>query len=65
MLKKLKAAKRDMIIAVGGCLTQQMGKAENLHEKFPYVDVIFGTHNLNNFKELILKKQKSKKSVVF
>ncbi len=64
MLKKLKAAKRDMIIAVGGCLTQQMGKAENLHEKFPYVDVIFGTHNLNNFKELILKKQKSKKSVI-
>ncbi len=64
MLKKLKAAKRDMIIAVGGCLTQQMGKAENLHEKFPYVDVIFGTHNLNNFKELILKKQKSKKSII-
>ena len=29
MLKKLKAAKRDMIIAVGGCLTQQMGKAVN------------------------------------
>jgi len=35
MLKKLKSNKRDMIIAVGGCLTQQMGKAENLHEKFP------------------------------
>ena len=24
MLKKLKAKKRDMLIAVGGCLTQQM-----------------------------------------
>ncbi len=64
MLKKLKQAKRDMIIAVGGCLPQQMGKAENLHEKFPYVDIIFGTHNLSNLKELILKKQNTKKAVI-
>lgn len=64
MLKKLKANKRDMIIAVGGCLTQQIGKADTLHEKFPYVDIIFGTHNLNKLKELILKKQKQKKAVI-
>lgn len=64
MLKKLKAAKKDMIIAVGGCLPQQMNKAENLHEKFPYVDVIFGTHNLNKLKEYILKKQTQKKAVI-
>ncbi|MBD5632722.1 MAG: tRNA (N6-isopentenyl adenosine(37)-C2)-methylthiotransferase MiaB [Clostridia bacterium] len=64
MLKKLKAKKRDMIIAVGGCLTQQMGKAEDLHGKFPYVDIIFGTHNLGNLKQLILKKQARKKAVI-
>lgn len=64
MLKKLKAAKRDMIIAVGGCLPQQMNKAENLHEKFPYVDIIFGTHNLHKLKEYIAAKQHSKKAVI-
>lgn len=64
MLKKLKASKRDMIIAVGGCLTQQMSKAENLHEKFPYVDIIFGTHNLHKLKEYILLKQRGAKSVI-
>lgn len=64
MLKKLKAENRKMIIAVGGCLPQQMGKAENLHEKFPYVDIIFGTHNLNKLKEYILLKEKQKKSVI-
>ncbi len=64
MLKKLKAARKDMIIAVGGCLPQQMNKAENLHEKFPYVDIIFGTHNLHRLKELILKKQRQKKAVI-
>jgi tRNA-2-methylthio-N6-dimethylallyladenosine synthase len=60
MLKKLKAQKKDMLICVGGCMTQQMGKAENLHEKFPYVDIIFGTHNLNHLKDLILQKQHAK-----
>lgn len=64
MLKKLKAAKRELIIAVGGCLTQQMGKAENMHEKFPYVDIIFGTHNLGKLKDYILKKIATKKAVI-
>lgn len=64
MLKKLKAAKKDMIIAVGGCLPQQMNKAENLHEKFPYVDIIFGTHNLNRLKDFILAKRARKKPII-
>lgn len=64
MLKKLKAQKRDMIIAVGGCLTQQIGKADILHAKFPYVDIIFGTHNLYKLQEFIQKKADSKKTVI-
>lgn len=64
MLKKLKAKKRDMLIAVGGCLTQQIGKADTLHDKFPYVDIIFGTHNLNELEELINKKLRQKKAVI-
>ncbi|MCD8309038.1 MAG: tRNA (N6-isopentenyl adenosine(37)-C2)-methylthiotransferase MiaB [Clostridia bacterium] len=64
MLKKLKAANKNLIIAVGGCMPQQIGKADVLHKKFPYVDIIFGTHNLNDLKNLILKKRESKKAVV-
>ncbi len=64
MLKKLKAARKDMLIAVGGCLPQQMNKAENLHEKFPYVDIIFGTHNLHNLRQLIEKKLKMRKTLI-
>lgn len=64
MLKKLKAARKDMLIAVGGCLPQQMNKAENLHEKFPYVDIIFGTHNLHNLRQLIEKKLKIRKTLI-
>ena len=42
----------------------QAGKAENLHEKFPYVDIIFGTHNLHRLKDYILLKQNRKKAVI-
>lgn len=64
MLKKLKAAKRDMIIAVGGCLPQQINKADALHEKFPYVDIIFGTHNLSKLKDYIVRKRAGRKAVI-
>lgn len=64
MLKKLKSNKKDLIIAVGGCLTQQINKADILHKKFPYVDIIFGTHNLHKLKDLIVKKTKQKKCII-
>ena len=51
MLKKLKSEKKDMIIAVGGCLPQQMGKAENLHDKFPnaWVNITYGCNNFCSY----------------
>jgi len=63
-LKKLKAKNRDLIIAVGGCMTQQKDFAEKLHKTFPFVDIIFGTHNLENFGTLFDRKLSQKKSVI-
>lgn len=63
-LKQLKRKKKDLIIAVGGCMTQQKSYAEKLHKTFPFVDVIFGTHNLEDFKNLLLLKLNGKKTVV-
>ena len=34
-LKKLKKTKKDLLIAVGGCMTQQPGKAAELKKKIP------------------------------
>ncbi len=63
-LKNLKRVKKDLIIAVGGCMTQQPGVAQKLHKTFPFIDIIFGTYNLENFKELVIKKLASKKKVL-
>lgn len=63
-LKKLKKQNKNLIIAVGGCMTQQGGYAEKLHQKFPFIDIIFGTHNLEYFKDLLQTKINTKKCVI-
>lgn len=63
-LKKLKRARKNLIIAVGGCMTQQTGYAEKLVKKFPFIDIVFGTHNLENFAEMLLTLRENKKHIV-
>lgn len=63
-LKKLKRQKKHLIIAVGGCMVQEAGKAEILKQKFPFLDILFGTHNLSELGDLIERKRAQKKAVV-
>ncbi|MBO5712788.1 MAG: tRNA (N6-isopentenyl adenosine(37)-C2)-methylthiotransferase MiaB [Clostridia bacterium] len=63
-LKPLKKKKKGLIIAVGGCMTQQNGVGESLMKTFPFVDVVFGTHNLHNFKNLLENRIKTGKRVI-
>ncbi len=63
-LKKLKKEKPSLLIIVGGCMTQEKGKTEILAKKFPFIDVMFGTLNLEELESLIEQKRKAKKRVV-
>ncbi len=63
-LKKLKREKKGLIIAVGGCMVQEEGKAKLLKEKFPFIDILFGTHDLWHLRELIEDKRKGNKTVI-
>lgn len=62
-LKKMKKENPDRIIGVCGCMTQQKGSAEKLLQKFPFVDIVFGTHNIHKLKELIELKVGTPKPV--
>ncbi|MDR0426096.1 MAG: tRNA (N6-isopentenyl adenosine(37)-C2)-methylthiotransferase MiaB [Clostridiales bacterium] len=48
-LKRIKEENPRVILAVCGCMTQKKGGAEALIKRFPYIDIIFGTHNLTQF----------------
>ena len=63
-LKKLKKQKPELIIAVGGCMMQEKGKTDVLKKKFPFIDIMFGTLNLEELGNLILRKKSQKKKVI-
>lgn len=52
-LKKLKKQHPEKVIAVTGCMMQQEGMANKIITKFPFVDIIIGTHNAYKFTEYL------------
>jgi len=63
-LKKIKKERPELIIAVCGCMMQQEGVAEEIIKMFPFVDIIFGTHNSYKFPEYLNRVKQENKSVV-
>ena len=52
-LKNLKKKNPDLIIGICGCMMQQEGMADRILKEFPYVNIIFGTHNAYKFPEYL------------
>ena len=53
--KEIKQRRADIIIGVGGCVAQQEG--EELLKRVPYLDLVFGTHNIHKLPELVEQVQ--------
>lgn len=54
-LKNQKRRHPGMIIALCGCMMEQEHVAERIKKSFPYVNLVFGTHVIHRFPELLLK----------
>jgi tRNA-2-methylthio-N6-dimethylallyladenosine synthase len=61
-LKPLKLADPSKTIVVGGCLAQK--DQAGLAERAPYVDVVYGTHNLGNLPQLLAQADSAALPVV-
>ena len=61
-LKNIKE-KRGTIIAIGGCMTQQKHIQEKIKQSYQYVDLVFGTHTLNKFREDLRKVEKENRKI--
>lgn len=62
--KALKRKKPDMILAVCGCMMQQKSIVDKISKKYRQVDLVFGTHNLHTFPELLAMAQQSSRLLV-
>lgn len=63
-LKRVKATHPDTVVAVCGCMMQQQHIIDNLKAKYPWVDLVFGTHNVHEFPKLLDNVQNERKKVV-
>jgi len=46
--------KRDILLCVGGCTAQSL--SSRIQEKYPFVDIVFGTHNISQLPSLIQER---------
>lgn len=63
-LKPLKYKNPDMVIGVCGCVPQVEGQTQRLMNLFPYLDLIFGTHNIYKLPELVERAREHRETVV-
>lgn len=52
-LKSQKERNKDLKIAICGCMMQEEGMPEKIKKSYPFVDLIFGTQNIEKFPELL------------
>ena len=62
--KVFKRANPDLIIAVMGCMTQQDSAGEELARKFPFVDIVLGTNNVEKLGECVERVRLQRKRSV-
>ena len=66
-LGQLKASKKKnphMMIGLCGCMMQEPHVVEKLKTSYRFVDIIFGTHNIYKFAELIATRYESQRMVI-
>ena len=60
-LSHTKRAKPEQLIVLCGCMMQEKGMAEKIKRSYPYVGLVFGTHDLWRFPELLYTALTKKK----
>ncbi|MBP3936519.1 MAG: tRNA (N6-isopentenyl adenosine(37)-C2)-methylthiotransferase MiaB [Clostridia bacterium] len=63
-LKTYKTRKPSLLIAVCGCMVQQEHIAEKFKKSYPFVGLVFGTHVLYRFPELLAGALKGHKRLI-
>lgn len=63
-LKHIKETRQDFVVAVCGCMMQQQHIIDTLKQKYPWVDLVFGTHNMHDLPRLLENYLTERKKLV-
>ena len=51
--KHLKKTNKDLILGLCGCMAQEENVVKEIREKHKYIDIVFGTHNMNELPDML------------
>ena len=60
-IKHLKETKPNIIVGICGCMVQEEVVADEIKNKYKWIDIIFGTHNINKLPNILEKHFKTRK----
>ena len=63
-LKPRKKKNPNMMIGLCGCMIQEPEVVEKLKKSYGFIDIIFGTHNIFKFAELIVTRLESQRMII-
>lgn len=63
-LKKIKEKNPEFVACVCGCMMQQQHIIDEVKSKYPWVDLVFGTHNIHQFPQLLDNVINERKKIV-
>lgn len=63
-LSRMKKKNPYMMIGLCGCMMQEPEVVEKIKKSYRYVDLIFGTHNIYKFAELLVTRLESERMVI-
>ena len=60
-IKHLKESKPNIIVGMCGCMVQEEIIAEEIKNKYKWLDIVFGTHNINELPRILSQSLKENK----
>lgn len=63
-LRPLKALNPELMLGLCGCMAQEAGVQKLVLRTYPWVDVVFGTHNIHRLPQLLVQAKQSQDTVL-
>ena len=63
-IKPLKQVKKDVVVGITGCMTQEEVVANEIKNKYKWMDFVLGTHNIYKLGDIVSDSFKDKKLVI-
>ena len=62
-VKHLKKERPDVILCLGGCMSEESLVVEEVLKHHPYINIVFGTHNIHDLQRMLLETVNNKQDI--